>query len=124
MKLILTAILAIVLFVGCRTTTETVYVDRWRDRDVVRVDSVTVTNTDSVYIVQKGDTVYNTTVRIRYRDKIKIERDTVTKLDVITKTETVTETKYRKGIFYYSGIVFFILLIVYLIVKVAIPRLR
>lgn len=123
MKPILMAFLALVLFVGCRTVTETVYVDRWRDRDVVRVDSVMVTNTDSVYIVQKGDTVFNTTVRIRYRDKIKIERDTVTKIDVITKTETVTETKYKKGIFYYSGIVAFILLIVYLIVKFAIPRL-
>lgn len=124
MKPILTAILAIILLVGCRTVTETVYVDRWRDRDVVRVDSVYINNTDSVYIVQKGDTVYNTTVRIRYRDKIKIERDTVTKIDVITKTETVTETIYKKGFFYYSGILFFILLIVYLIVKFAIPRLR
>lgn len=124
MKPILPAILATILLVGCRTATDTVYVDRWRDRDVVRVDSVYINNTDSVYIRQKGDTVFNTTVRIRYRDKIKIERDTVTKIDVVTKTETVIETKYKKGIFYYSGIVAFILFIVYLIVKFAIPRLR
>ena len=96
MKTILTAILAIILLSGCRTTTETVYVDRevtkWRER----IDSVYIHNTDTVRIEKKGDTIYNTTTRTKYRDRIKIERDTVEKVLIKTEKETITKTEIKR----------------------------
>ena len=96
MKPILTAFLAIILLVGCKTTTETVYVDRevvkWRER----VDSVYVYNSDTVKIEKKGDTIYNTTTRTKYRDRIKIERDTVEKVLIETKKEIITKTETKR----------------------------
>lgn len=96
MKAILTAILAIIFFTGCRTTTETVYVDRFKDRYIERIDSVYIYNTDSVRIEIKGDTVYNTTTRTKYRDRIRIQKDTVNQIVRETKTITVEKTKIKK----------------------------
>jgi hypothetical protein len=117
-RAILSLFLALVLFGGCRTTTETVYVDRFKDREVLRVDSVIVNNTDSVLIFQKGDTIYNTTVRIRYRDKVKIERDTIRETfeTVITKTE-VKEVKIRDP-FWWLGVSGWLAFIVWLFFKI------
>jgi hypothetical protein len=104
-RAILSLFLAIVLFAGCRTTTETIYVDRWRDRDVVRIDSVYITNTDSVLIEKRGDTVYNTTVKYRFRDRVKIQRDTLRMGEVVKIEKTITKTKKVRDFVWWGGLI-------------------
>ena len=49
----------------------------------------------SVYIVQKGDTIYNTKVAYRYKYKYLKDTVTVNKTDTITKLQKVTEIKVQ-----------------------------
>jgi hypothetical protein len=93
-KTILSLILAVFLLVGCRTTTETVIVEKWRDKVVLRVDSVTVNNTDTFKLEIKGDTVYQTTIRWRTRDVVKLKTDTVNVGEI--KTVAVEKIKVVK----------------------------
>ena len=67
--------------------TEIKYIDK------VKYDSIYLK--DSVYIVQKGDTIYN--IKVAYRYKYKYFKDTiiVNKTDTITKLQKVTEIKVK-----------------------------
>ena len=67
--------------------TEIKYIDK------VKYDSIYLK--DSVYIVQKGDTIYNN--KIAYRYKYKYLKDTVivNKTDTITRLQKVTEIKVK-----------------------------
>ena len=66
--------------------TEIKYIDK------VKYDSIYLK--DSVYIMQKGDTIYN---KVAYRYKYKYLKDTITinKTDTITKLQKVTEIKVK-----------------------------
>ena len=67
--------------------TEIKYIDK------VKYDSIYLK--DSVYIIQKGDTIYN--IKVAYRYKYKYFKDTiiVNKTDTITKLQKVTEIKVK-----------------------------
>ena len=67
--------------------TEIKYIDK------VKYDSIYLK--DSVYIVQKGDTIYN--IKVAYRYKYKYLKDTITvnKTDTITRLQKVTEIKVK-----------------------------
>ena len=67
--------------------TEIKYIDK------VKYDSIYLK--DSVYIIQKGDTIYN--IKVAYRYKYKYFKDTITinKTDTITKLQKVTEIKVQ-----------------------------
>ena len=67
--------------------TEIKYIDK------VKYDSIYLK--DSVYIIQKGDTIYN--IKVAYRYKYKYLKDTITvnKTDTITKLQKVTEIKVQ-----------------------------
>ena len=67
--------------------TEIKYIDK------VKYDSIYLK--DSVYIIQKGDTIYN--IKVAYRYKYKYFKDTITvnKTDTITKLQKVTEIKVK-----------------------------
>lgn len=52
-----------------------------------RSDTLIVNTTDSVYIRQKGDTTYSEKFRTVYRDRVRVERDSVPYIVEITKTE-------------------------------------
>lgn len=67
--------------------TEIKYIDK------VKYDSIYLK--DSVYIVQKGDTIYNTKVAYRYKYKYLKDTVTVNKIDTITKLQKVTEIKVQ-----------------------------
>ena len=67
--------------------TEIKYIDK------VKYDSIYLK--DSVYIVQKGDTIYNNKVAYRYKYKYLKDTITVNKTDTITKLQKVTETKVK-----------------------------
>ena len=67
--------------------TEIKYIDK------VKYDSIYLK--DSVYIIQKGDTIYN--IKVAYRYKYKYLKDTITinKTDTITRLQKVTEIKVQ-----------------------------
>ena len=61
--------------------------------DKVKYDSIYLK--DSVYIIQKGDTIYNNKVAYRYKYKYLKDTVTVNKTDTITKLQKVTEIKVQ-----------------------------
>ena len=67
--------------------TEIKYIDK------VKYDSIYLK--DSIYIIQKGDTVYNTKVAYRYKYKYLKDTITVNKTDTITRLQKVTEIKVK-----------------------------
>ena len=67
--------------------TEIKYIDK------VKYDSIYLK--DSVYIIQKGDTIYNNKVAYRYKYKYLKDTVTVNKIDTITRLQKVTEIKVQ-----------------------------
>lgn len=67
--------------------TEIKYIDK------VKYDSIYLK--DSVYIMQKGDTVYNNKVAYRYKYKYWKDTITINKADTITRLQKVTEIKVK-----------------------------
>ena len=67
--------------------TEIKYIDK------VKYDSIYLK--DSVYIIQRGDTIYN--IKVAYRYKYKYLKDTITinKVDTITRLQKITEIKVK-----------------------------
>lgn len=67
--------------------TEIKYIDK------VKYDSIYLK--DSVYIIQKGDTVYNNKVAYRYKYKYLKDTIIVNETDTIIKLQKVTEIKVK-----------------------------
>lgn len=67
--------------------TEIKYIDK------VKYDSIYLK--DSIYIIQKGDTVYNTKIAYRYKYKYLKDTITINKTDTITRLQKVTEIKVK-----------------------------
>lgn len=90
-------------------TIKTQYIDK------VKYDSIY--SKDSIYIVQKGDTVYNT--KMQYVYKYRYLRDTIQVTDTIPKIVHITETQYVNRLYSWQkglmiiGIIPIILIIVY-----------
>jgi len=79
-KLILSLTIALFLFNGCKPTERIVYRTVEVPRIEIRVDSVLVQRTDSFVRYQKGDTIFFEKYKTLYRDRIKIQKDTVSKV--------------------------------------------
>lgn len=67
--------------------TEIKYIDK------VKYDSIYLK--DSVYIIQRGDTIYNTKVAYRYKYKYLKDTITINKTDTITRLQKITEIKVK-----------------------------
>lgn len=67
--------------------TEIKYIDK------IKYDSIYLK--DSVYIIQKGDTIYNNKVAYRYKYKYFKDTVIVNKTDTITRLQKVTEIKVQ-----------------------------
>ena len=67
--------------------TEIKYIDK------IKYDSIYLK--DSVYIIQKGDTVYNNKVAYRYKYKYLKDTITINKADTITRLQKITEIKVK-----------------------------
>ena len=67
--------------------TEIKYIDK------VKYDSIYLK--DSVYIIQKGDTIYNNKVAYRYKYKYLKDTITINKTDTIIRLQKVTEIKVQ-----------------------------
>lgn len=103
MKKILLLLVAAIMFCACATQTKIEYVDREVVKYQTQIvhDTLTTNTRDSVFysIYEKGDTVFSIKYveKTKYRDRIVISTDTLTRDSIQTKviTETSTITKYR-----------------------------
>lgn len=92
-------LLICIILVSCKTITqvkevpvETVKIE-YQDRTIQ--DSIYFR--DSILIVQKGDTIYSTQVKYRYKYKNRI--DTIIKIDTIPNIITVTNTEVQNKLY-------------------------
>ena len=86
--------------------TEIKYIDK------VKYDSIYLK--DSVYIVQKGDTIYNN--KVAYRYKYKYLKDTITKLQKVTEIKVQNQLNVVQKVLIYIGL-FSILLFLIILYK-------
>ena len=84
----------------------------------VKYDSIY--SKDSIYIMQKGDTIYNN--KVQYLYKYKYLRDTINIIDTIPKIITVKDTQYINQLYTWQKILIGIGIgfILYWIVKLVI----
>ena len=84
----------------------------------VKYDSIY--SKDSIYIMQKGDTIYNN--KVQYLYKYKYLRDTINITDTIPKIVTVKDTQYINQLYTWQKILIIIGIgfILYWIIKLVI----
>ena len=94
------------LFGGCkpveRITVRTEFVDR------LRYDSIYLSKSDSIYMYKNGDTVRIEKFKTVYKDRLKIIKDTVVRIDTfVTVTKPVTKVVEKKvhGLFWWIGLI-------------------
>ena len=86
--------------------TEIKYIDK------VKYDSIYLK--DSVYIIQKGDTIYNN--KVAYRYKYKYLKDTIIKLQKVTEIKVKNQLNVVQKILMYIGL-FSLLMFIIIIYK-------
>ena len=94
----------IFVLIGCKPVEKIIYVDV--PRTVIKIDSIYVNSTDSFIEKQKGDTIFQYRWKTYYKEKIKLNTDTITvvkevRIPVEVKVDKIVMTK---GFIYYSGL--------------------
>lgn len=119
LTLLMLAVVFCMAFSSCATRT----VVEYRDRDIVHYvtkiekDTITETVRDSVYIHEKGDTVWFEKWHTKYVDKIVLRHDTCWRDSVVTEyKETIKEIVKVPKIYKYS-LVISIIVIIFAIIK-------
>ena len=91
---ILFFLLFLTIVISCKTTTKVVEipVETIKTEYIEQVKYDSIYSKDSIYIMQKGDTIYNN--KVQYLYKYKYLRDTINITDTIPKIVTVKDTQY------------------------------
>ena len=91
---ILFFLLFLTIVISCKTTTKVVEipVETIKTECVEQIKYDSIYYQDSIYIMQKGDTIYNN--KVQYLYKYKYLRDTINITDTIPKIVTVKDTQY------------------------------
>ena len=87
-------LLFLTIVISCKTTTKVVEipVETIKTEYIEQVKYDSIYHRDSIYIIQKGDTIYNN--KVQYLYKYKYLRDTINITDTIPKIITVEKTQY------------------------------
>ena len=97
-KRIILKILFFLLFstivISCKTTTKVVEIpiETIKTEYIEQIKYDSIYHKDSIYIMQKGDTIYNN--KVQYLYKYKYLRDTINITDTIPTIVTVKDTQY------------------------------
>lgn len=80
--------------ISCKTTTKIVEVpvETIKTEYIEQIKYDSIYHKDSIYIMQKGDTIYNN--KVQYLYKYKYLRDTINITDTIPTIVTVKDTQY------------------------------
>ena len=91
---ILFFLLFLTIVISCKTTTKVVEipVETIKTEYIEQIKYDSVYHKDSIYIMQKGDTIYNN--KVQYLYKYKYLRDTINIIDTIPTIVTVKDTQY------------------------------
>ena len=91
---ILFFLLFLTIVISCKTTTKVVEipVETIKTEYIEQVKYDSIYHKDSIYIMQKGDTIYNN--KVQYLYKYKYLRDTINITDTIPTIVTVKDTQY------------------------------
>ena len=99
--------------VGCKTVAPCIPETITRDsvRVEYKLDSVYLYERDSIFVHEKRDTVFVERWKTRYKDVLKIQKDTVidTKMEVQVQTVEVTP-RFAKFCYWWFGISAFLLI--------------
>ena len=119
---ILFFLLFLTIVISCKTTTKVVEipVETIKTEYIEQVKYDSIYSKDSIYIMQKGDTIYNN--KVQYLYKYKYLRDTINITDTIPKIVTVKDTQYINQLYTWQKllIVIGIGFILYWIIKLVI----
>ena len=114
-------LLFLTTIISCTTTKIVeVPVETIKTEYIEQVKYDSIYSKDSIYIMQKGDTIYNN--KIQYLYKYKYLRDTINIIDTIPKIVTVKDTQYVNQLYTWQKllIVIGIGFILYWIIKLVI----
>ena len=114
-------LLFLTTIVSCTTTKIVeVPVETIKTEYIEQVKYDSIYSKDSIYIMQKGDTIYNN--KVQYLYKYKYLRDTINITDTIPKIVTVKDTQYVNQLYTWQKllIVIGIGFILYQIIKLVI----
>ena len=114
-------LLFLTTIVSCTTTKIVeVPIETIKTEYIEQVKYDSIYSKDSIYIMQKGDTIYNN--KVQYLYKYKYLRDTINITDTIPKIITVKDTQYINQLYTWQkmSIVIGIGFILYWIIKLVI----
>ena len=114
-------LLFLTTIISCTTTKIVeVPVETIKTEYIEQVKYDSIYSKDSIYIMQKGDTIYNN--KVQYLYKYKYLRDTINITDTIPKIVTVKDTQYINQLYIWQKllIVIGIEFILYWIIKLII----
>ena len=114
-------LLFLTTIISCTTTKIVeVPVETIKTEYIEQVKYDSIYSKDSIYIMQKGDTIYNN--KVQYLYKYKYLRDTINIIDTIPKIVTVKDTQYVNQLYTWQKllIVIGIGFILYWIIKLVI----
>ena len=91
---ILFFLLFLTIVISCKTTTKVVEIPvvTIKPEYIEQIKYDSIYHKDSIYIMQKGDTIYNN--KVQYLYKYKYLRDTINITDTIPTIVTVKDTQY------------------------------
>ena len=118
-KLILSLTIALFLLNGCKPTERIVIQTVEVPRIEIRIDSVLVQRTDSFVRYTKGDTIFFEKYKTLYRDRIKIQKDTVSKIiEVPVEVEKIKVVeKIRTDWIWWTGLASLAALLIFIVLK-------
>ena len=112
-------LLFLIIVISCKTTTKVVEipVETIKTEYIEQIKYDSIYHKDSIYIMQKGDTIYNN--KVQYLYKYKYLRDTINITDTIPKIITVKDTQYINQLYAWKKILIIIgiVFILYWIIK-------
>lgn len=114
-------LLSLATIISCTSTkTIEVPIETIKTEYIEQVKYDSIYSKDSIYIMQKGDTIYNN--KVQYLYKYKYLRDTINITDTIPKIVTVKDTQYINQLYTWQKllIVIGIGFILYWIIKLVI----
>ena len=119
---ILFFLLFLTIVISCKTTTKVVEipVETIKTEYIEQIKYDSIYHKDSIYIMQKGDTIYNN--KVQYLYKYKYLRDTINITDTIPKIVTVKDTQYVNQLYTWQKLLMVIgvVLILYWIIRLVI----
>ncbi len=119
---ILFLLLLVITIVSCKTTTKIVEipVETIKTKYIEQIKYDSIYSKDSIYIMQKGDTIYNN--KVQYIYKYKCIRDTISIRDTIPTVVTVKDVQYINQLYSWQKLLIIVGIgfILYLIIKLII----